>query len=463
MKPKKTQFFRSRGMLAFFIGSVVLIASCKKDTSVENPDSNSSAPTEAISEEEIAARASGTPVAKAGVDQSITLPINSVTLDGSRSYDPNGSIKSYLWTKEVGPAATITSSTAAKTTVTGLTGGEYRFKLKVTDNSGNTGTDTVHVSVKGSSTTPPPGNQAPVVNAGVAQTITLPISSVTLNGSATDADGTIASYLWTKVSGTGGVITSPTVKTTTVTGLTAGSYVFNLKATDNAGASGNKTVTVTVNSGTTTPPPTSGTLLYSNNYDASSSINSNQLGAGSVSTSIYKIGPGSFKSLVPAGAGQISGGYRSEQQYTESYSPNNTPITVEYDMMFETLPNVAGLATQWHGNTSGTSGQLSLWISSGKFMVMRNVIGTAGSSNIYQSGTLQSIQTQRWYHMKWEIKFTSGTDGYIRLYIDGSLYYSATGKTADGSGQYLKVGQNLFASPGNNSTLYVDNLKIFRN
>lgn len=203
------------------------------------------------------------------------------------------------------------------------------------------------------------------------------------------------------------------------------------------------------------------TLLYSNNFDSPSSINSNQLGAGSFS-SFAKTGTGSFKSVVPAGSGQISGGFRSEQQFSDSYSQTGVELAVEYDEFFETLPNVGGLSVQWHGNIQGTSGQTSLWITGGQFMVQRNVIGTAGSPNIYQSGSLMKIVKGQWYHMRWELKFSSGNDGYERLYIDGKLYYSVTGKTSDGSGQYLKVGQNLFSSPGVNSILYIDNLYIWR-
>src|SRR6476661_8891420 len=44
-------------------------------------------------------------------------------------------------------------------------------------------------------------NQAPTVNAGADQTITLPTNSVTVTGTATDADGSIASYQWSQVSG----------------------------------------------------------------------------------------------------------------------------------------------------------------------------------------------------------------------------------------------------------------------
>jgi hypothetical protein len=210
------------------------------------------------------------------------------------------------------------------------------------------------------------------------------------------------------------------------------------------------------------PVPTGYTLLYSNGYNTSSDINSNQLGRGSISTSVFKSGTGSFKSVVNAGDGQISGGYRSEQQYGDNLSPNGAEIAVEYDELFEALPNVAGLSVQWHGNTSGTSGQMSMWIQGGQFMVQRNTTGTAGSPNIYQQGTLKSIQTNTWYHLRWEIKFSSGSDGYVRVYIDNTLYYSVTGKTSDGSGQYLKVGQNLFASPGKNSILYIDNLNVWK-
>ncbi|MGZ3849693.1 MAG: PKD domain-containing protein, partial [Flavisolibacter sp.] len=103
---------------------------------------------------------------------------------------------------------------------------------------------------------PPPVNKPPVVNAGANQTITLPTSSVTLSGSASDPDGTIAAYQWTKVSGGNVSFGSPAAVSTTVSGLAQGSYIFRLTATDNSGASAYADVTVTVNGssggGTTT-------------------------------------------------------------------------------------------------------------------------------------------------------------------------------------------------------------------
>ena len=70
------------------------------------------------------------------------------------------------------------------------------------------------------------GAVAPVANAGPNQTITLPTSTVTLNGSG--STGTISSYSWTLVSGPNvPVITTPTTVSTTVTGFDPGNYCFS--------------------------------------------------------------------------------------------------------------------------------------------------------------------------------------------------------------------------------------------
>ncbi len=89
-------------------------------------------------------------------------------------------------------------------------------------------------------------NVSPVAYAGSNQTITLP-SGATLTGTGADSDGEIASYSWVKKSGaTGGAITSPTSATTSVTGLSEGTYVFELTVVDNKGAVGKDELTVVV-------------------------------------------------------------------------------------------------------------------------------------------------------------------------------------------------------------------------
>jgi len=88
------------------------------------------------------------PIANAGVDQIITLPVSSVTLSGSASSDPDGTITSYAWTQTSGPnTATITTPGNVSTTVSGLVQGSYSFQLTVTDNSGATASDVVGVTV----------------------------------------------------------------------------------------------------------------------------------------------------------------------------------------------------------------------------------------------------------------------------------------------------------------------------
>ncbi|HPG10488.1 MAG TPA: hypothetical protein PLU37_03090, partial [Chitinophagaceae bacterium] len=184
------------------------------------------------------------PVANAGSDQLITLPTNLVTLNGSGT-DPDGSIVSYQWTKITGPSTfTIVSPTLAQTVVNSLVQGIYSFELKVTDNQGAIGRDTVQITVNAA----PPANQSPSANAGNDQVITLPANTITLNGSGTDPDGTIVSYQWIKLTGPSlFTIVNPTLAQTVVNSLVQGVYTFKLTVTDNQGATGSDTVQVTVN------------------------------------------------------------------------------------------------------------------------------------------------------------------------------------------------------------------------
>src|SRR5690606_29218270 len=92
-----------------------------------------------------------------------------------------------------------------------------------------------------------PVNLPPIVNAGTNISIILPLATVTLSGSATDPDGTIASLQWSKISGPNGLtISTPLLPITIVIGLVQGTYEFELLAVDNLGAVGRDTITVTV-------------------------------------------------------------------------------------------------------------------------------------------------------------------------------------------------------------------------
>ncbi len=94
---------------------------------------------------------------------------------------------------------------------------------------------------------PAPPNKPPVAIAGAAKTITLPTNNVTLDGTKSyDSDGKIVSYTWVLATGTGGTITTPTGSTTTVTGLTPGTYIFKLTVKDDSSATASALDTITV-------------------------------------------------------------------------------------------------------------------------------------------------------------------------------------------------------------------------
>lgn len=85
----------------------------------------------------------------------------------------------------------------------------------------------------------------PTVNAGTDDTANA--STKALNGTVTAATGkTIASTLWTKVSGpTGSAFADATAVDTNATGLVTGTYVFKLTAIDSEGTTASDTVTIT--------------------------------------------------------------------------------------------------------------------------------------------------------------------------------------------------------------------------
>jgi hypothetical protein len=124
-----------RQLLKFIAGVLVmtftLFISCKKELSCENCKSINQPP-----------------VAKAGRDTIISLPKDSVMLDGSASTDPDGNITSYKWVKIAGPvSSTITKPDSSKTLVKTLAAGVYQFELSVTDNGGLSAKDTVQILV----------------------------------------------------------------------------------------------------------------------------------------------------------------------------------------------------------------------------------------------------------------------------------------------------------------------------
>ncbi|MET3878225.1 poly(3-hydroxybutyrate) depolymerase/ribosomal protein L14 [Chitinophaga sp. OAE865] len=207
-------------------------------------DNNNATATATVTVLVLAAAPNQSPVADAGNNISIQLPVNSAALDGSASADADGQIVTWLWEKTAGPAGgNIASAGAAKTNISNLQEGTYTFRLTVTDNNGATSQATVNVVV-----TAAPVNQPPVADAGNNISIQLPVNSAALDGSASaDADGQIVTWLWEKTAGpAGGNIASAGAAKTNISNLQEGTYTFRLTVTDNNGATSNATVNITV-------------------------------------------------------------------------------------------------------------------------------------------------------------------------------------------------------------------------
>lgn len=97
------------------------------------------------------------PIAVAGDAQTIQLPTNSVTLDGSRSYDPDQTQISFSWSLISGPnIPNVVGANKAVATVSNLIEGQYTFRLSVSDMVGASDSSTVNVTVLPASVTTPP-------------------------------------------------------------------------------------------------------------------------------------------------------------------------------------------------------------------------------------------------------------------------------------------------------------------
>lgn len=95
-------------------------------------------------------------------------------------------------------------------------------------------------------------NNQPVVSAGADKFLTLPTNEVYIQGSASDSDGFIASYTWTKTYGPSASMGGNTTSKLRAYNLVEGSYIFRLTVKDNDGASKYDDVKVTVSKSTTT-------------------------------------------------------------------------------------------------------------------------------------------------------------------------------------------------------------------
>ncbi len=179
------------------------------------------------------------PVALAGEDMIVSLPLDSLVLYGSGT-DADGYIVDYQWRKVKGPAVAI-SAIDSMLILKNISEGIYVFRLRVQDDQGEAALDELQITVL-----PESVNQNPKAMAGKDVFITLPLDSMVLEGEGNDPDGDPISYMWQKQSGPHVDLSGESTATLSLRELVAGRYIFRLTVTDDQGATDSDVIIVNV-------------------------------------------------------------------------------------------------------------------------------------------------------------------------------------------------------------------------
>lgn len=262
------------------------------------------------------------PTADAGPDQTVNEG-DGVLLAGSGT-DTDGSIASYAWVQTSGPTVTLSNSAIANP---GFTAPDLSapvvlvFQLTVTDNRGATSlADSVQITIN-----PVVGrNNAPTVNAGADQA-TSGGRTVSLVGSGTDGDGSIASYLWVQTGGAP-IVTLSNANTATASFTSPDNVTtvltFQLTVTDNEGATASDSVNVSIS-----PMPTVVTVSGKVTFDRAVHNANNSL---NLATPVVQDVRGAVVELLPANGPTPLATTSTDSQgnYSFSSAPVNTDVRV---------------------------------------------------------------------------------------------------------------------------------------
>lgn len=188
------------------------------------------------------------PSVSAGSDRS--HPENTVGVElNANAVDDDGSVVSYQWQQVGGSDITINNANSADANFDAPEVSEdtnYTFRVTVTDNDGNSASDSVDITITNTLI-------APTADAGPDQNPVSEGDTINLDGSgSSDSNGTIDRYQWAQVGGSELSISnadsaSPTgasfVAPTTGTNIT---YTIELTVTDNDGQTATDQVEITV-------------------------------------------------------------------------------------------------------------------------------------------------------------------------------------------------------------------------
>lgn len=169
-----------------------------------------------------------------GVTPTTAFVGDTITLDGSSSSDPDGSITSFSW--DLGNGTTVTGE---NTTYSYSVGGTYTVTLTVTDNSGNTNSTSIEITIHDGT---PAADAGGVYGPAVANS-----DVIDFDGSAsydTNTGGSISTYDWNF--GDGNTASGVSTSYTYTVSSAPDNYSVTLTVTDDDGKTDTDTTEVRV-------------------------------------------------------------------------------------------------------------------------------------------------------------------------------------------------------------------------
>ncbi|MCO4769607.1 MAG: PKD domain-containing protein [Deltaproteobacteria bacterium] len=161
-----------------------------------------------------------------------------VTLDGSQSSDPDGTIVSYRWDCNVASPPGLSAAQPSSTFgCTYPAQGTYTASLQVTDDDGATDLGTATIVVT---------NQAPVAEAGGPYNGNQGVAMPVFGFGSVDPDGSLTTYEWDCDNNGTYEVTTTSPTGTTCTFATIGTYTINLRVTDDDGATATDSATALI-------------------------------------------------------------------------------------------------------------------------------------------------------------------------------------------------------------------------
>ncbi|MGV6859045.1 MAG: PKD domain-containing protein [bacterium] len=261
-----------------------------------------------------------------------------VQFSGLGSSDTDGTLTLYSWDFGDGSFGVGTEPQH-----TYAAAGNYTAQLTVTDDRGDTATHSVNISVA------EPPNVAPTAAITATPVTGAAPLLVTFSSASTDSDGSIVSYAWDFGDGSSSTDAAPQHEYAAI-----GSYTVSLTVTDDEGASGNSTTTITA---TEVPniPPTAQASASAQSVEIGTPIQFSSTGSvdsdGSIASYSWDFGDGNSSSEAnPEHLYSAVGDYTVTLTVTDNVGDSaQTTLSVS----ITEIPNVAPVASASASVTSG--------------------------------------------------------------------------------------------------------------